>query len=283
LIALSEKAGMDPDALRRDEEKGLEQKALGAHAVHAAILAEGRTVVSRSWRALGWSGLAAGISMGLSLLTEGVLHAHLPDTDWRPLVASLGYTLGFVVVILGRQQLFTETTLTATVPLLHDPSFRMLGGVSKLWAVVLVANLLGGLLFAWTLSHPSVAGPELRHAFAEIAREAARHDPWSSFVRGIVGGWIIALTAWLMPAGGSMRLSIIIAMTYVIAVAQFTHIIAGSIEYLYGVVTGQESWRNYFIRFFLPVLSGNSLGGIVFVAALNHAQSVSGTAGAGKP
>lgn len=121
--------------------------------------------------------------MGLSLLAEGFLRAHVPDTAWRPLVASLGYTVGFVVVTLGRQQLFTETTLTACLPLLHERTASMFVSVVRLWVVVLLANLLGGWLFAWTASHPSAFSPELRQAFSDLAREAVSEHPWNAFVR----------------------------------------------------------------------------------------------------
>lgn len=256
--------------------KGVERQALSARAVHEALRLEGESELQRSWRALGWSGLAAGISIGLSLIAEGLLHAHLPDTPWRPLVSSFGYTIGFLAVTLGRQQLFTETTLTACLPLLHEPSRAILRQVLTLWVVVLSANLLGGLLFAWGASLPSAFGPELRASFATLGREAIAHDPTSAFVRGIFGGWIIALMVWLLPAAEAARPFIIVAMTYVIAAADLTHIIAGSVEAFYLIAVGELGWGAYFGWYFVPVFLGNSVGGIVLVAALNHTQAVAG-------
>jgi formate/nitrite transporter FocA (FNT family) len=61
---------------------------------------------------LWWSGLAAGLSISFSLLSQTVLDAHLPQASWSPLVSSLGYSVGFVIVVLSRQQLFTESTVT---------------------------------------------------------------------------------------------------------------------------------------------------------------------------
>src|SRR5690349_8167211 len=80
------------------------------HVVHEAIRIEGEEELKRTSSALAWSGLAAGLSMGFSLVTEGLLRSHLPDTPWRPLVSKLGYSAGFLFVVLGRQQLFTENT-----------------------------------------------------------------------------------------------------------------------------------------------------------------------------
>src|SRR4051812_30179237 len=94
-----------------------ERRSVSARIVHEAVLAEGLEELERTSAALAWSGLAAGLSMGFSLAAEGLLRAHLPDTSWRPLVDRLGYSIGFLIVILGRQQLFTENTLTVILPL----------------------------------------------------------------------------------------------------------------------------------------------------------------------
>lgn len=257
-----------------ERRKAVDRRSLSARAVHEALLSEGSSEVERPWNALAWSGLAAGISMGLSLLAEGLLHARLPDAPWRPLVSSLGYTAGFVAVTLGRQQLFTETTLTATLPLLHERSLRMLGLVVRLWVVVLLANLVAAWCFGWMASLAAAFDPDLRHAFSEIARDTASHDAWSAFVRGILGGWIIALMVWLLPSAESARPWIIVLMTYMLAAANLTHVIAGSVDWFYGIATGELGWLAYLGRYGVPVLLGNSLGGIVFVALLNHAQVV---------
>ena len=50
--------------------------------------------------------------MGFSFLMEALLAHHLPQAAWTPLVSKLGYCIGFIMVVLGRQQLFTENTLT---------------------------------------------------------------------------------------------------------------------------------------------------------------------------
>ena len=89
--------------------------------------------------------------MGFSFLVEGLLHSHLPDAPWRPLVATFGYSVGFVIVILGSQQLFTENTLMPIVPLLsHRTKARFLN-VLRLWTAVFLTNMAGAFLFALVL------------------------------------------------------------------------------------------------------------------------------------
>src|SRR4051794_34634138 len=132
----------EPEAETR--EQGEERSSPSAHVVYEAILSEGEDELKRKSSSLGWSGLAAGLSMGFSFLTEGVLHHHLPAEHWLPLVSKFGYSVGFLIVILGRQQLFTENTLTVILPLLTHKTLSVFWNVLRLWSVVLTANLLGG-------------------------------------------------------------------------------------------------------------------------------------------
>lgn len=259
-----------------EQEKIQERQALTAQAVHEALRCEGREEVARPAMALAWSGLAAGLSMGLSLLAEGALQRHLPEAEWRPLLTSLGYSVGFVAVTLGRQQLFTETTLTALLPFLHDHRAAMLMRTFRLWGIVLAANLVGAFLIAWGIAQIGAFQPALGESFREIGLEAAHQEPWTAFVRGIFGGWLIALMVWLLPSAHNARLWVIILLTWLLAASQLTHIIAGSVEVFHVVVLGEVSLAEYLVRYGVPVLLGNTLGGVVFVALLNHAQVVGG-------
>src|SRR3982751_4145035 len=119
--------------------------------VYEAIYSEGRDELQRSGSSLFFSGLAAGLSMGFSLISEALLRAYLPDAPWRPLVAKLGYSVGFLIVVLGRQQLFTENTLTVVLPVLRRRALWVFRKMVNLWAVVLVANLIGALGVAWAI------------------------------------------------------------------------------------------------------------------------------------
>src|SRR3954453_5957239 len=122
-----------------DREEAEERSSPSAHVVYEAIRKEGRHELERKSSSLAWSGLAAGMSMGFSFLTQGLLRHHLPETAWAPLVTNLGYATGFLIVILGRQQLFTENTLTVILPLLLQKTVRDLVKVLRLWSVVLMA------------------------------------------------------------------------------------------------------------------------------------------------
>jgi len=214
--------------------------------------------------------------MGFILVAEGLLRSHLPDASWRPLVAKLGYSVGFLIVILGGQQLYTENTLTPIVPLLTRRSGEMLGRVLRLWGIVLVTNLIGTILFAWVLARTTVFDPEVHIAFLGVASESLRGDFATTLVRAVFAGWLIALMLWMLPAASSEQVPVIVGMTYLVGLAGLAHIIAGSAE----VALSRGARRGELGRL-LRVLRGpdadrQHVRWRQLVAALNHAQVVGG-------
>jgi formate-nitrite transporter family protein len=263
--------------LQLEKEEVLHRTAIGANVVYEAILKEGEKELSRPTSALAFSGLAAGLSMGFSFLTEGFLKSHLPDTDWAPLIARLGYSIGFLIVILGRQQLFTENTLTPVLPFLKHKQLSTLFHIVRLWTAVFLANWVGTMIFAWVLGNSSVIEDSTRGTFLNIGRHAMGTSFGSTVVKAIFAGWLIALLVWLLPYAENGRVAVIVIMTYVIALGSFSHIIAGSVDTFYLVVMHDRSFGQYLLNFMLPTLIGNMIGGIALVAALNHAQVVAGS------
>lgn len=258
-----------------EQHEAEERSSVTVRVVHEAVRREGEDELQRSAQALGWSGLAAGLSIGFSFITEGLLRSHIPDAPWRPLIAKFGYSVGFVLVVLGRQQLFTENTLTPILPLLHRKNLATLARVLRLWAVVLVANLAGALVIAWVLGNTEAFRPEVRQALREIAQESAGVSFGVAALRGVFAGWLIAFMVWLLPFAESARVAVIVGITWLVGVGGFPHIIAGSAEVLFLVTTGALPWQHYLGGYMVPTLLGNILGGVSLVAALNHAQVVS--------
>ena len=266
--------GQGPDLDEPEKKKADEEESLNASITYEVIRREGEKELERSPYALAWSGLAGGLSMGFILIAKGLLYSHLPDAAWRPLVTNLGYAVGFLIVILGSQQLYTENTLTPIVPLLTRKTGDIFARVMRLWGIVLVTNLLGTIVFGWAVAWTTLFEPEVHEAFLSIAREALRADFATTFVRAIFAGWIIALMVWMLPAAHREQVPVIVVMTYLVGVSGLAHIIAGSTEVAYLVARGVASWGDYFGGFVLPTLLGNTLGGVTLVAALNHAQVV---------
>jgi formate/nitrite transporter FocA (FNT family) len=261
----------------RVEQKQVEDRqAIGANVVYETIRREGEEELHRPATALAWSALAAGLSMGFSFIAEGLLRAHLPDQPWRLLIASAGYCVGFLIVILGRQQLFTENTLTVVLPLLVRKDLSTLLRMLRLWAVVLSGNLLGTFLFALCLGRTGIFDANMQRALREIGAAHLGAGFGTVLMRAVFAGWLIALMVWLLPGAESARVSIIIIVTYLVGISGFNHIIAGSTTMFFLVVTKSASWGTYVTQFFLPTLLGNVIGGLSLVAALGHAQVVGG-------
>jgi formate/nitrite transporter FocA (FNT family) len=261
----------------RIEKKQVEERvAITAHVVYEAIRLEGDEELHRPAAALAWSALAAGLAMGFSFIAEALLTSHLPNQPWRPLISRLGYSVGFLIVVLGRQQLFTENTLTAVLPLLLRTNWDGFVRVARLWSVVLCANLVGTLLFALCVARIDIFDAPMRQTLMDIGLAHTGSSFGIVFMRAIFAGWLIALMVWLLPAAETARVSIIIILTYLIGLGGFSHIIAGSTTMFYLVFMKTISWGTYFGNFFVPTLLGNILGGVSLVAALGHAQVVGG-------
>jgi formate/nitrite transporter FocA (FNT family) len=247
--------------------------------VYAAIRSEGEDELKRTTSALAWSGLAAGLSMGFSLVTQGLLHQHLNVFPGRPLLVSLGYAVGFLIVILGRQQLFTENTLTVILPLLVKRDGGTLRNVARLWTTVLLANLVGAALFAYAVARTNALNEGAREGMLRVAQAAFNGSFATTFVRGIFAGWLVAMMVWLLPFAETARVWVIIIITWLVGAASFSHVIAGAVEMFYLVFRGNISWLDCFGSFIIPAFLGNVVGGVSLVAAITHAQVVAGGGG----
>src|SRR5207302_2026696 len=114
-------------------------------------------------------------------------------------ISKLGYSIGFLIVILGRQQLFTENTLTPIIPLLKHKDWRVLWNTARLWITVFLANWIGTMVLGWVLAHTAVIPESARAAFLHISRDEFGHEFGTAFLKAIFAGWLIALLVWLLP------------------------------------------------------------------------------------
>ncbi len=240
--------------------------------VYEIIRVQGEIELRRPSSALWWSGVAAGISIGFSFLTDAVLAAHLPASEWSPLIAKLGYAVGFLIVILGHQQLFTENVLTAVLPVMARKQVHWLLKMLRLWGIVLAANIAGCLIFASALAYLPVVPSNVTPALADIVTKVMINTPWEMFAKGIGAGWLIAALVWILSSTEHVEFIVITLLTYLIALFGFTHIVAGSVEAIYGVATGIISLETAVFRFFLPTLAGNVFGGTILFSVLSYAQ-----------
>ncbi|MEJ2576004.1 MAG: formate/nitrite transporter family protein [Gammaproteobacteria bacterium] len=198
----------------------------------------------------------------------------MPDTNWSPQISKHGYSVVFKIHNLGRQQLYTENTLTPVVHVLRDQRLSVFASALRLWAVVLAANLLGTLIFGIGLYLADVFEPTQTAALLAVSDHAVGGEFQRTFLSAVLAGWLIALMVWLLPAAETARVGVIIIITYLVGLGGFSHIIAGSAVAAYALAAQTTTLWQVFAGFFVPTLAGNVVGGVAFVAALNYAQVV---------
>ena len=250
--------------------------------LHEIVREDGEAALKRTPGALALSGLAGGLSMGFSFLAQALIRADLPDAPWRHLIDSFGYSIGFIIVILAQQQLFTESTVTAMLPVLTRRSLQALGAAARLWIIVLGANLIGTWLFAGLLLPDGLFRDAVEGSLRQGAVDAVPYGFGVTFLKAVFAGWLIALMVWLLPSARSARLLTVLIVTYLVALARLSHVVAGSVEASFAVMTGAVTLGDYFGRFMAPTLLGNIVGGVALVALLNHGTVASEIAGGGE-
>jgi formate/nitrite transporter FocA (FNT family) len=224
-----------------------------------------------SW-SLFLSALAAGLEIGFSILLMGVLFSLLENRISEPamhLLIALSYPLGFLFVIIGREELFTEQTTIAVIPVLSKKKgFKSL---FRLWIIVFVGNLTGAFIFSCILATLPVEMQIIKpEAYQYIAEKIPRYS-WSSlFGSAVFAGWLMGLLAWLVSSTTETisRILLIILVTFVIGVAGLHHCIVGSVEMFAAMLTGNNITFSNYIYFISLAVPGNIIGGAVFVAAL---------------
>ncbi len=242
-----------------------------------AVVEDGQSELDRASVGLALSGLAAGLNVSFGAVALAAVGAM---TGGVGITAMLFYPVGFLIVILGRSQLYTENTITPVTVVL-----ARLGNVPnllRLWVVIFIANIIGATLFAAALFYGEVLPPP---ALDILLEEAARKvDPgfWTTTLKAVFGGWLVALIAWLVAASRDTitQAFFIFVLAFLIPAADLTHCIAGSSEVLVGVFSGEVSLLEYLGAFLLPTTLGNTAGGVFLVALLNYGQVAGSRSGA---
>ncbi len=228
----------------------------------------------RSQSGLFLSAFTAGLEIGFSIILMGLLYTTFVETvdeNALHLIVSLGYPLGFIFVIIGRSQLFTEQTSLAVIPFLKGVvTFKEL---MKLWAVVLIGNLIGGTLFAifiaWIGPERDIVSPE---AFVEFAHVLTSPTWYIILGSAILAGWMMGLLGWLITTAQETisRVFMIVLVTFVIGYGKLHHCIVGSIELVGGLIHSSDPDLGLYGTTILFSILGNVIGGAFFVAGLKY-------------
>lgn len=273
-----EEAAADKGRLQSESQREIEEEAVTEHsglpspAIYEVVRRRGDEEMERPGISLCWSGVAAGLSISFSLLGQTILRINMPDTGWAHLVSSLGYSIGFVMVVLGRQQLFTENTLTAVLPVMAKTSWANLWRMLRMWGIVFGANMMGTFIAAMFCTFAPVLSPEMLAGMHEIGVHLMGNSWAQMFFKAIAAGFLIATMVWLLPNAEAAEFWVIVLMTSLIAAGGFAHIVAGSVEAFLLVLDGQIGLGTMLMNFTVPVLLGNVVGGTMLFALISYAQ-----------
>lgn len=259
------------DTAQDDEPRTAERKRLAASTIYQIIRADGESELKRPAVSLWWSGIAAGIAITMSVVCKGLLYQHAPDGPWHHAVASLGYTIGFVIVVIGRLQLFTENTITAVLPVLARTTPHAMRATARLWALVFVANMVGTGFAVAVANYGGLATPDQLEAFTAVSAVILDHG-WLDTVRlGVPAGFLIAAVVWLLPSARGFELWVVVLLTYMIALGGYAHVIAGAAEAFHLWAVGKAGAVKV-VSFISAAFIGNVIGGTGLFALLAYGQ-----------
>lgn len=224
------------------------------------------------------SSLSAGLDLGFSVLLMAATLSLLGPTALGALGAELAlastYAIGFILVILGRSELFTEHTALAVLPVLDGRSG--LRQLSRVWALVFGGNMLGAFLFAvliwWVAPTLHIVEP---WAVTMIAERAVEHEWWAMLTSAILAGWLMGELAWLLAAVRDTisQIACVFIVTSLIGFTQLHHVVVGSVEVFAGLLVSDTISIGDVLRFLVITAAGNALGGVVFVAIIKYGHA----------
>ena len=273
---MSMQPGVEEQAPSPDEKP--HQKNLArpsAEDIYQQVSTNARQELKRTTVSLCLSGFGGGAFMGLSALGTAIALSLLGDLPEARFVSRMFYPLGFIVVIVGRSQLFTENTLYPVALVLAEK--RELWNTLRLWSVVLPANVAGAFAFALLTARTPALNPAFASALEQLGVGAIGHSAGTIFWSGVIGGWIIALAAWLVSGSHSITGSVMVIwmLTFVIGLGDFAHCIATSCEVFTAILGHRAPWIAY-PQWFVPAVLGNICGGVGLVTILEYGQVIYG-------
>lgn len=239
--------------------------------IFARVLGTADHELAASSKFLFWSGLAAGLALGIAFLARVIFTHHAGEAS-PGLVGNLMYPLGFVIIVIGRYQLFTENTLTPVTLVLSR--LASLANLLRLWVVVFAANMLGAILNSALVAFTDILDPGAFQVALEIGRHAVGQSWFQLFSKALVAGGVVASMVWLTHAARDTmaRLTMVWLMMYFIGVGGFFHVVTSSVEVFFLAFSGETAFWALWPHFVLPVFLGNTIGGIGFVAVVNYVQ-----------
>jgi formate/nitrite transporter FocA (FNT family) len=239
---------------------------------------EGRRRLSRPVLELGATAIVGGFDVAVGLAIFFLTSAELAPrigVNAAHFAGAIGFGIGFVFIVVGRSELFTENFLVPITGLTRDRgSWLKLG---ELWVISLVLNLAGGALLAVVLTSHGVLRPGSSQAAVRLADNLASYSPGTAFLSGLVAGALMTVLTWFVEgAAESMGVRIVMAwiVGFVLVLGSFDHAIVGTIEMFYGIRSGAHIGYDQLFSNLGIAVASNLIGGLALVTFARSAQAL---------
>lgn len=232
------------------------------------IVLEGTPRLLRSWPVTLVTGVVAGLEVGLGVLAL----LYVKQQTGSQALAGLAFSIGFIALLLGRSELFTEGFLTP-IAVVAAKRARVQDAL-KLWVGILAGNLAGGMLIAWFAMQgfPSLRGQAQSSAAYFVAQG------WS--LRGIslaiLAGMAITLMTRMHNGTESTAVKIVasVAIAFLLAGLRLFHSVLDSLLIFFALQSGHARFGYLdWLRFFSEAVVGNVAGGVALTTVLRLLQS----------
>jgi formate/nitrite transporter FocA (FNT family) len=241
-----------------------------AHDIYDRVRQDAEDELSRPNSSLVFSGLFAGFTIGATPLAASLAAAALSPGGATSFVAALVYPIGFIAVIVGRAQLFTENTLYPVVLSFHRRSAVV--PTLRLWGIVFTTNLVGSVVFALLAVKSGVLDAPTSHELTATGSAAVASFS-EVFWRAVIAGWLLALIAWLVESteNAIAQVSVIWFLALIVGLGAFDHCVATTVEVAASWIQGTSGFGDA-VGWLATATLGNVLGGVLIVSLLNYGQ-----------
>jgi formate/nitrite transporter FocA (FNT family) len=247
--------------------------------IYERVQKEGRRRLSRPVLELAATALVGGFDVAFGVIAyaivAGLVDAH-SNAQLARLMGALAFGIGFVFVVVGRSELFTENFLVPIAGLDRDDrgSWLKLG---ELWAAALVLNLVGGAVLALVATSGGVLPAEAQPALTSLAERLAHSGALTAFLSALVAGALMTLMTWFVE-GAAESMGVRIVMSWivgtVIVLGTFNHAIVSTIELVFGMRYGADARLGELFQNLGLAVAGNLVGGLLLVTFARSAQAL---------
>ena len=242
--------------------------------IYEATREEGRRRLSRPVYELAATALVGGFDVAFGVAAYALTAAAIGGDRGR-VAGAIAFGIGFVFIVVGKSELFTENFLIPIVGLNARDRGAWLK-LAELWTVALLLNILGGLLIAVVITSHGVLRAGTDRPLVDLARHVAHYGTATAFLSAIIAGALMTLMTWFVE-GAAESMGVRIVMSWivgaVIVLGAFNHAIVSTIELIYGMrYGGGVTYGQLFTNLGLSV-AGNMVGGLLLVTFVRTVQA----------